>query len=484
MQFNSIQFDCTPAAFAVRTQKLKRLVRRAESVADAMTWHLRDREAPGILAAIKHLTQFLRTQFTLQIKILECENEFTQASIITNWVHEQGIKMEHSAPDTPAQNGGAERWGGVIKEKARAMAIGARLPWQLWPEITRAAVYLHNRTPRLTTEWKTPLERFHSSLVTRGGLNASEHKPHQGHLKVYGFKAFAMTDIAKKKQKRLERLRPRSWIGYLVGYDSSNIYRIWNPGTNQVVRTRDVIFDEQQVFPGNKEDLAQDLSQVDLEELKRWLQARHADDANHDGDDELLPAAEEAEEPAVTMGTSSEAEQAEVITTTEEVLDTIVVKGDASGTFPEFLYPTPPPTPPAALMAAAFVGSSPSPPSSDQRESATGAPRSESEHKLEPWQAAFHAGTLAGSQGGSKAPDQEDHALGRTGRRKEKAHARKGRPFEASKQAEHHPPVTATTSVTRPRNDRRRHELGKKRFMYLEGLDRPHVRLIRPTSCG
>lgn len=51
-----------------------------------------------------------------------------------------------SAPDTQAQNGGAERSRGVIKENARAMRLDANLPWELWPEITRAAVYLYNRT--------------------------------------------------------------------------------------------------------------------------------------------------------------------------------------------------------------------------------------------------------------------------------------------------------------------------------------------------
>jgi hypothetical protein len=34
----------------------------------------------------------------------------------------------------------------------------------------------------------------------------------------------------------------KAWIGYLVGYDSTNIYRIWNPVLKKVIRTRDVIF--------------------------------------------------------------------------------------------------------------------------------------------------------------------------------------------------------------------------------------------------
>ena len=36
----------------------------------------------------------------------------------------------------------------------------------------------------------------------------------------------------------MKRFDPKGWIGYLVGYDSSNVYRIWNPALNKVVSTR------------------------------------------------------------------------------------------------------------------------------------------------------------------------------------------------------------------------------------------------------
>jgi len=36
----------------------------------------------------------------------------------------------------------------------------------------------------------------------------------------------------------------RTYIGYLVGYDSSNIFRIWVPHRKRVIRARDVNFDE------------------------------------------------------------------------------------------------------------------------------------------------------------------------------------------------------------------------------------------------
>ena len=188
------------------------------------------------------------------------------------FLEEQFIKVEPSAPYTQAQNGGAERSGGVIKEKSRAMRTSSKLPTSLWPEITRAAVYLHNRIPRYNYQWKAPYTLFHTFLSQRDGIVGAERKPEQAHLRVYGCKAFAMTTAAQKKSNRLDRLSPKAWIGYLIGYDSTNIYRIWNPVQNRVILTRDVIFNEEEVFPGQTQELMDELRHVNLEELAELLQ--------------------------------------------------------------------------------------------------------------------------------------------------------------------------------------------------------------------
>ena len=46
-------------------------------------------------------------------------------------------------------------------------------------------------------------------------------------------------------------MSPRAAIGYLVGYDASNIWRIWIPSKRRIVRARDVEFDETR-FYGNE----------------------------------------------------------------------------------------------------------------------------------------------------------------------------------------------------------------------------------------
>jgi hypothetical protein len=166
-------------------------------------------------------------------------------------------------------------------------AQAAKLPAALWPEIDRAAVYLHNRTPRYQYNLKSPYDRFHTYLAHRDGVVVPDRKPQQAHLKVYGCKAFALTMEYLKKEKRLHRFNPKAWLGYLVGYDSTNVYRIWNPIKNTVIRSRDVIFNEDQVFDGNLEKLRDDCLDIDLDDLSALLtqldvSQRHENDPNSD----------------------------------------------------------------------------------------------------------------------------------------------------------------------------------------------------------
>ena len=78
-----------------------------------------------------------------------------------------------------------------------------------------------------------------------------------------------MTKDTKLKRKRLMKLDPRAHIGYLVGYNLTNIYRIWVPHQGKVISTRDVIFDENTRFDGKRENLADDLIRQKDELVKK-----------------------------------------------------------------------------------------------------------------------------------------------------------------------------------------------------------------------
>jgi len=57
-----------------------------------------------------------------------------------------------------------------------------------------------------------------------------------------------MTSDAQLKKKRLSKLDPQAYISYLVGYNSTNIYRIWILYKGIIISTRDIIFDKKTFF--------------------------------------------------------------------------------------------------------------------------------------------------------------------------------------------------------------------------------------------
>ncbi|KAM3425904.1 hypothetical protein NHJ13734_009822, partial [Beauveria thailandica] len=57
-----------------------------------------------------------------------------------------------------------------------------------------------------------------------------------------------MTATAQLKVRRKQKLEPRAHVGYIIGYQSSNIYRILVLHKNKAILTRDVIFDEASFF--------------------------------------------------------------------------------------------------------------------------------------------------------------------------------------------------------------------------------------------
>lgn len=123
------------------------------------------------------------------------------------------------------------------------MAIESNLPEGLWPELVATAAYLLNRAPTRSLDWKTPFEV------------ATGRKPLVAHLYKVGSRAYASyaykTNPSDRPRKN--KLDSRCHIGYLIGFESHNIYRIWIPSQKRVIRTRDVIFNEEIKYEGHRD---------------------------------------------------------------------------------------------------------------------------------------------------------------------------------------------------------------------------------------
>jgi hypothetical protein len=111
-------------------------------------------------------------------------------------------------------------------QRTRALRISLGLPKSLTNELAVAAVQLLNTTPVESLGWKTPHEVIFNT------------KPSVAHYSPIGCRAY----VYRRDIKAADKTEPRAYIGYLVGYDSSNIYRVWIPSLDRVIRTRDVIF--------------------------------------------------------------------------------------------------------------------------------------------------------------------------------------------------------------------------------------------------
>lgn len=139
-----------------------------------------------------------------------------------------GIVLETTGIYTPEQNGRCERDNRTIVESARAMLYTNDLPLYLWAEAVNTSVYLLNRTSTTQTKGSTPFEKW------------TGKKPNLQHVRTYGCDAYlhTPTSLRKKLDQKSEKL-------ILVGYDNNSTnYRLYNPITNEIKVSRNVIFNE------------------------------------------------------------------------------------------------------------------------------------------------------------------------------------------------------------------------------------------------
>jgi hypothetical protein len=132
---------------------------------------------------------------------------------VEEYLEEEGIKHEFSAPYTPQQNGVVERKNRMLIDMARTM-------------------------PR---EFKTP-ERFWSE-----GVNTACHAINQLYLHHL---------LKKTSYELITGNKPKAVEGFLLGYDSNTkAYRVFNKSLGLVEVSSDVVFDETNGSPREQVDL-------------------------------------------------------------------------------------------------------------------------------------------------------------------------------------------------------------------------------------
>ncbi|GJY24182.1 putative RNA-directed DNA polymerase [Tanacetum coccineum] len=143
----------------------------------------------------------VENETNLRVKCLKSDNggEYSSRDFI-EYCAENGIRMLKTVPETPQQNGVAERMNRTLNERAKSMRLDAGLPKMFWEDSVTTAAYLINRGPSV-------------KYVARDKLDAKSAKC--------------------------------TFIGY--GSDEMG-YRFWDSKSHKVVRSRDVTFNEDSLY--------------------------------------------------------------------------------------------------------------------------------------------------------------------------------------------------------------------------------------------
>ncbi|KAE8711123.1 hypothetical protein F3Y22_tig00110303pilonHSYRG00264 [Hibiscus syriacus] len=169
----------------------------------------------------------------LKVKRLSSDNggEYRD-SRFRDFCANNGIKMETTVPLTPQQNGVAKRMNRTLNERDRSMRIHAGLPTFLWAEAINTAAYLINRGPSVPLDGGIPEEAW-----SKKEINLS-------HLRVFGCISYVHINSVERS-----KLDAKSKKCVFVGYGGDEFgYRFWDYENRKIIRSRDVIFNENVIY--------------------------------------------------------------------------------------------------------------------------------------------------------------------------------------------------------------------------------------------
>lgn len=188
-------------------------------------YFLKDKQ--NILEIFKNYKRKVENQLNHTIKAIRTDNgkEYCNSNF-DSYLARCGIIHQTSTPYTPQQNGLAERMNRTLVEKARCMIFYANLEKQVWAEAVATAAYIANRSPTKVLGNTTPFKMW------------TGKEPRLNHIRIFGSKV--MVHIPKEKRLKWDK---KSKEMIFVGYcETTKGYRILDPVTHQVIKSRDVIF--------------------------------------------------------------------------------------------------------------------------------------------------------------------------------------------------------------------------------------------------
>lgn len=153
------------------------------------------------------------------------------------------------------QNGTSERMNRSLLDKTRTKFAETKLPRHLWGEAVCCSAFELNRCPSRVLQYLTP------AMIWYGSNKINK-------MRVFGSKAWKVT-IPK-----LSKLDARAKPMIMVGYTGSG-YRLWDPESNKIIFSTDVIFDEKKTVFYKEENHERQMTE---NEMKIMYQEKGKDD--------------------------------------------------------------------------------------------------------------------------------------------------------------------------------------------------------------
>ncbi|CAI5974834.1 unnamed protein product [Closterium sp. NIES-65] len=171
----------------------------------------------------------LRRSFGSDVPVLRLHSdrggEFSSA-LLSAYCRVRGIRQTFTLPDSPQQNGIAERRIGMVMDVARTSMMHAAAPHFLWPFAVRYAAHQINLHPRVSRPETSP------ALLWTGKVGDASA------FRVWGSRAF-VRDLSADK------LSPRASPCVFLGFPpDAPGWQFYHPTSRRVLSSQDVTFDE------------------------------------------------------------------------------------------------------------------------------------------------------------------------------------------------------------------------------------------------
>ncbi|KNZ73140.1 Copia protein [Termitomyces sp. J132] len=164
-----------------------------------------------------------------KVRAVRCDGakEFIQGNL-RDFLNEQGIIIQPTAPYAHQQNGKAERYIRTIEDTAQTLMAESGLPMSFLGDAILTAQYLRNRLPTSTLPTLvTPFEVMEGS------------KPDLSHLRVWGCQCFVLHPKETRRKGDIRRFE-----AIFIGYDENRIGWRVRDMNGRYFFSRDVIFNE------------------------------------------------------------------------------------------------------------------------------------------------------------------------------------------------------------------------------------------------